>query len=249
MDARATLTGVAAGLLALLMVGWPPGAIGSPDQGNSTATPGQGTTTPEPGNQTATADGGNATGSGEAGNASKGIRYDFDHVEATYAAAFQVRAGDDVDNASWALALAGPGRVLNVTYGVVRFWSGNDSSQAGGEGFVKLEGPNGTRRFISNSATYSYYDGGARRTAGTEFSSHKRIENNTLVKDFTPPVFSVHLWRLFAEDGNRTSLFLTTWTGWEAQDQFWKGPPVAQLWREVPGTFVSAGAATDWGDA
>jgi hypothetical protein len=153
-----------------------------------------------------------------------------------------------MDNASqdgWARDLAGDNGTLNVTYGILRFWSTEQPTSVGGEAFLKVEGPNGSLRFLGNSGAWDYYndsDASTVKTAKLEFSSHKQVVNGTVVKDFTPPVLSVHLWRALDENGTLQEMMIATWGDWgNGFDEFWKGRPVHNTWTMVPGTLHEAG--------
>ncbi|HJQ93377.1 MAG TPA: hypothetical protein VJ874_03715 [Candidatus Thermoplasmatota archaeon] len=245
---RPTIPAILAALL--MLAAWPPAATGDDGGGTEGASGSQTDPPSQDSRGNGTAEDGDGSPNGTVGQSDpKGLRYDFDRVEATYAASFQVVA-HDVGAGDWGLALAGPDGTLNVTLGVLRFWREGDPGSAGNESFLKVEGPNGTRRFLGNSGSWTQDGNGTPATAMLEFSSHKRLENDTVVKDFAPPVLSVHLWRAFDASGNRTELLLSTWGDWEeGQREFWKGRPARNLWALVPDTFREAGEPLAGGDA
>lgn len=180
--------------------------------------------------------------------AKAGTKLSFDHVEAEYASRFLVRM-DNASQGGWGRDLAGDDGLLNVTYGILRFWSDDEPTGVGGASFLKVEGPNGSRRFLGNSGSWTYWNDtypGVVRTAKLEFTTSTQVANGSLVTDFTPPVLSVHLWRSFNEtDGHLDELMVATWDDWDAGfDEFWKGRPVHNTWTLVPGSLVDAGEPT-----
>jgi hypothetical protein len=232
---RATALAVLAALLATGAVLASPNNVDGSSSTGPSATPGAGNATSQADTQTTA-------------SIKEGPKLVFDHVEAEYASRFTVHM-DNASQGGWGRALSGDAGILEVTYGVLRYWSGDNATAVGGEAFLKVEGPNGARRFLANSGSWTYWNDtwpGVVRTAKLEFSSDKQVVNGTIVKDFTPPVYSVHLWRAFNETtGDLDELMIATWDDWpEGFDAFWKGRPTNNTWSLVPATFIEAGLPT-----
>lgn len=152
------------------------------------------------------------------------LRYDFDEVEVLLGAAFSA-IPTSVPVANWSTDIAGgPHEPLEVLYGVVNLKTTGSGDT--GEEFIKVSGPNGTERFLANSMTTRWYGDEGQyeklRSNKTLFWSAKKLENNTVIKDFTGPIKSVILQKEFDEDQNLTSikLFFSD-EGKKAAQEFW----------------------------
>lgn len=187
---------------------------------------------------------------GLAAVAKETARYEFEDVRAAYGLAFVADPPAD-GNATWMTELAGgPGQPLNVTYGFVELLQ--DGTWHRSEPFVRLSGPGGSKAYLLNSCTWRQADGGLQ--AKGDYSWHKRIENSSLVKDFSPPASAV----LFVRDqdaaGNLTGLRFQPFAGianpdaTEAERQdFWLGPaPTEGMWTARMDSLTEAGVRPDW---
>jgi len=124
------------------------------------------------------------------------IRYDFDRVKAVYGLNFQARPQTGVSPDSWIAQLAGgPTEPITVLFGAVYMYK--DGQNVGKEHFLKVEGKNGSRRFLENSLKNTYaHDGDSAPSTITQFFwSAKQLEGETIVKNFEPPIISTTLWR------------------------------------------------------
>lgn len=118
--------------------------------------------------------------------AGAGITYNFDEVKVTYAAEFIASPVSAEDN-KWFTELAGgKDKPLTILYGVVSLKTTENNSEMTEE-FIKISGVNGSERFLLNS--WSKRDGYEKSLLW----SAKKLEGNTVVKDFSQPIKSVTL--------------------------------------------------------
>jgi len=152
------------------------------------------------------------------------ISYDFDEVNVVYAASFTAKPIAGVDpSGTWVADLVGDDKTVTVTYGIVELKKGGEV--LGTEEFLKVGGPNGSKRFLINSAAYDYYEGTTKyNRIRSFFWSAKKLEGTSVVKDFTKPIYSASLSRKFDESGNMYSFFLSfSNEGEQASQDFWQG--------------------------
>ncbi len=66
----------------------------------------------------------------------------------------------------------------------------------GTEKFIKIGGTAGSARFLLNSGLYHYYEDNANpRSIRSFFWSAKKLVDNVVIKDFTPPIASISIYR------------------------------------------------------
>ena len=155
------------------------------------------------------------------------VRYDFDRVKAVYGLEFQARPQAGVSADSWIAQLAGgPTEPISVLFGAVYLYK--DGQNVGKEHFLKVEGKNGSRRFLENSMknTFAQEGDSAPSTIAQFFWSAKQLEGDSIIKNLTSPIISTTLWRDPNPNGG-TMLSVTGLTldfsndGNAAADAFW----------------------------
>lgn len=146
------------------------------------------------------------------------LTYDFDEVDVIYAAEFEVNVAGEERN--WFTNLAGKDNTIKVIYGIVSL---SNSTSIIRDEFIKVTGAQGTERFLLNSSYYDHYeDGSSLKTAKSFFWSAKKIEGTNVVKDFTPPIKSLTLYRDFNPDHSLSSIRVyPSDDGNAALDEFW----------------------------
>ena len=154
----------------------------------------------------------------------EGIRYEFDEVEVRYAGQF-VGSPVNVKPDNWLAVLAeGNDKPIEVIYGVISFKK-EGALLPFKEEFIKVSGDNQSDRFLMNSASYSYHEdtptpkevvnpapvptSSVLKFSNTEFSSHKKVEDSNVIKDFTPPIRLIFLRRAFDEHQELEGLVLS----------------------------------------
>lgn len=173
------------------------------------------------------------------------VRYDFDDVEASYAAEFTAEPQEGVDPDCWIVQIAGGiDKPVDVLYGVI------DLKKQGvvqmSEEFIRVSGEGGSERFLINSAAFDYYEGtGGYSSIRSLFWSAKKVVENSVVKDFTPPVKSIILSREF-DEFQQLSVFTLSFSdeGQDAQNDFWSGFPAENIYQADMNTANQAGEAT-----
>lgn len=171
--------------------------------------------------------------------------YDFDEVEVKYAAEFVARPivkPGTVDAENWAVRIAGGvDKTITVLYGVVDLKKGGTA--IGSEEFIKVSGAGGSERFLLNSAAYDYYTGTANyRKLKSFFWSAKKLEGTSIVKDFTPPIISIALYREFNESQQPQSMTLAfSNDGQRAVDEFWTRMPAGNFYEADMGVLNQSG--------
>jgi len=178
----------------------------------------------------------------------------YDDVHVLYAQSFLADPGPGAGNATAANATwmdrMADGGPLNVTYGVLLLHHGSEWVPS--EAFLRVAGPGGEREFFGNSCANVQQADGTMQARG-EYSSHKRLVNGTIIKDFTPPVVAVILLRDRDANGTLLSTRLATdagQAGVEGSTWFWTGPaPEQGLWTVRPGSMREAGERpSSWGE-
>lgn len=168
------------------------------------------------------------------------VKYDFDEVEVSYAAQFTARPQGSAGG--WAARLAGDGdKPLQVLYGVVKLKKAGQVAFS--EEFIKVTGEGGSVRLLVNSARFAYYPGTAQfQDINSFFWSAKKIQDATVVKDFTPPITSITLLRKF-DEGQKLYAILLSFSddGQRAQEEFWATDPKENLYKADLSTLVQAG--------
>jgi len=163
--------------------------------------------------------------------AGEGIKYDFDEVEVINAAEFKAKpVSVEADN--WLAELAGgKDKPITVLYGVVNLKKNQEIFIT--EEFIKITGENGSERFLLNSGVYDYYYGTSKyQSIKSFFWSAKRLVDNVVVKDFTPPIKSITFYREFDENQNIYKVILSSSNdGEEALQKFWSTVPTENLYQ------------------
>lgn len=173
------------------------------------------------------------------------IRYDFDEVEVIYAAEFNANPVN-VQEGNWLAELAGgTEKPITVLYGVVNLKENQETLIA--EEFVKVSGEKGSERFLVNSASYDYYEGTNKyKCIKSFFWSAKKLVDNVVVKDFTPPIKSITFYREFDENQNiYTVLFSSSNDGESASQEFWSAVPTENLYEADIDSLIDTGDSTE----
>ncbi len=176
--------------------------------------------------------------------AAESIRYDFDDVEVRYAAEFTAKPVS-VDPNNWIVQIAGGvDQPITVLYGVVNLKKGGETQLS--EEFIKVGGAGGSERFLLNSAAYDYYEGTSNyKDVKSFFWSAKKLVDNSVVKDFTPPIKSITFYRKFNESQQMTSIMLSfSNDGEQASAEFWSSVPTQNLYEADINTLNQSGIPT-----
>lgn len=156
-------------------------------------------------------------------SAGDGVTYNLDSIKVTYAAEFTALP-QSAEGSNWFTNLAGgTDKPLQILYGVVEL-NFEGSGQGITEEYIKITGINGSESFLANSMTTGWYDGGNTKLEyrKTFFWSAKKLEGNTVVKDFSGPIKSVTLKKNFDRDQNLVSINLYfSGDGEKANQEFW----------------------------
>ena len=172
--------------------------------------------------------------------------YEFDSVEVRYAAQFTALP-PNVKPDNWLAALAGGNqKPIQVIYGAVIFKK-DGQTQPFKEDFVKVTGKNSSARFLMNSLVNHFYAGTSKlRDSNTEFSSHKKVEGNNIIKDFTPPIRLIYFQRAFDEAQKLKAITLESLIGavWAAQHSGTGLPDGQDEYQADLTTLVQAGEPT-----
>ncbi|MBI2515050.1 hypothetical protein HYV91_02610 [Candidatus Wolfebacteria bacterium] len=172
------------------------------------------------------------------------IRYDFDEVEVRYAAEFTARSAN-VDPGNWIVQIAGGvDQPITVLYGVVNLKRGGENQLV--EEFIRVSGQGGSERFLLNSAVYNYYEGTTNyRDIKSFFWSAKKLVDNSVVKDFTPPIKSINLHRTFSASQQINSIQLSfSSNGEQAAAEFWSSLPTENLYGADSNAINQSGVPT-----
>jgi hypothetical protein len=127
--------------------------------------------------------------------------YDFDAVEVTYAATLTAQLPEQ-PTGTWVDTIVGTSREIDVTYGIVNLIHSDSDSDADGfeEEFIKIAGEHGAKRFLLNSGKFEYYENSdKKKQVKSFFWSAKKLVENSVVKNFELPIYSVILIRHFDE--------------------------------------------------
>jgi len=176
------------------------------------------------------------------------IRYDFDEVEVSYASEFRALPQEGVDPECWIVQIAGGiDKPIDVLYGVVNLKRQGAVQMS--EEFIRVSGEGGSERFLINSAVFDYYEEtGGYSSIKSLFWSAKKVVDSSVVKDFTPPVKSIILSREFNESQQLSSFNLSfSNEGQDAQNDFWSGMPIENIYLADMTTANQAGEATSVG--
>jgi len=176
--------------------------------------------------------------------AAEGIKYDFDDVEVKYAAEFTAKPVS-VDPNNWVVQIAGGvDKPITVLYGVVNLKKGGEIQLS--EEFIKVGGEGGSERFLLNSAAYDYYEGTSNyKDIKSFFWSAKKLVDNSVVKDFTPPIKSITFYRKFNEAQQMYSIVLSfSNDGEQAGAEFWSSIPTQNLYQADTNTLNQSGVPT-----
>lgn len=158
------------------------------------------------------------------------IKYDFDEVEVKYAAEFTAKPVS-VDPDNWIVQIAGGvDKPVTVLYGVVNLKKDGEIQVS--EEFIKVSGEGSSERFLVNSASYDYYEGTSNyRNIKSFFWSAKKVVDTSIVKDFTPPIKSIILYRKFNEAQQMENIVLSfSNDGEKAHTEFWLDMPTENLY-------------------
>lgn len=176
--------------------------------------------------------------------AAESIKYDFDDVEVKYAAEFTAKPVS-VDPNNWIVQIAGGvDKPITVLYGVVNLKKGGETQLS--EEFIKVGGEGGSERFLLNSAAYDYYEGTNNyKDIKSFFWSAKKLVDNSVVKDFTPPIKSITFYRKFNESQQMYSIVLSfSNDGEQASAEFWSSIPTQNLYEADTSTLNQSGVPT-----
>ena len=169
-------------------------------------------------------------------SAGESATYDFDEVNVIYAAEFQALSVS-AQPGQWFTDIAGGAdQPLTILYGIVSLKTLNPYGEITEE-FIKITGKNGSERFLLNSFS--------RQGSQTQsfFWSAKKLEGNTVIKDFTPPIKSVTLQKTYGPDRNLASIELSfSSEGDKTANEFWTGTlPQANLYHADMATLHTTG--------
>ncbi len=178
--------------------------------------------------------------------AAESITYDFDDVNVLYAAEFTAKPIDGVDSSyTWIsdMVKGEDSKRITVTYGVVELKKNGEVLVT--EEFIKVHGPDGSKRFLVNSASYDYY-GGTNKFSEIKsfFWSAKKLEGTSVVKNFTKPIYSTCFSRKFDENGNRYSFYLSFSNNGEEHSQECTGGTATMMFEADTGSIEESGDAT-----
>ena len=176
--------------------------------------------------------------------AAESIKYDFDDVEVKYAAEF-IAKPVSVDPNNWIVSIAGGvDQSVTVLYGVVNLRKGGETQFS--EEFIKVSGQGGSERFLLNGAAYDYYEGTSNyKDVKSFFWSAKKLVDNSVVKDFTPPIKSITFYRKFNESQQMSSIVLSfSNDGQQAGSDFWSSVPTENLYEADINTLNQSGVPT-----
>ncbi len=158
--------------------------------------------------------------------------YNFDDVEVLYAARFEASL-INADTGTWVDTID-TNKKIRVIYGTVNLIGKTNAT----EEFIKIGEGNNSRRFLVNSVSIDYYkecnEGACINTENTRkiksfFWSAKKLEGNVIVKDFSPPIYSVILIREYDTRGSIVSFKLSFSNNGELhQTQFWDNSEIVQ---------------------
>ncbi len=158
-----------------------------------------------------------------------------DEVQVNVIAEFTVNP-ISVEGNNWFTDIAGGlDKPLKIIYGKLKLIK-MGSQVTIDHDFIKISGENGSQRFLVNSGGTGWYDEGTYKKLKylkLLFWSAKRLEGNTLVKDFSLPIYSVVLKKNFDENQKLTSIdvFFSS-EGQKSNEQFWSGvDPVTNVYQ------------------
>lgn len=173
--------------------------------------------------------------------AAESIRYDFDEVEVKYATEFTANPVN-IESDNWIVQIAGGvEKPITVIYGV--FNLKKDGEVQVSDEFIKVNGEGGSERFLLNSATYDYYEDTANyKDIKSFFWSAKKVVDDSVVKDFTPPIKSITFYRRLNEAQQISSLVLSfSNDGERASSEFWSSAPTENLYEADMGSLNQSG--------
>ena len=130
------------------------------------------------------------------------VRYDFDDIEILSAESFNITPIIGVESDTWADELRGSSKKLTATYSVFNL-KRDGQVVIEDEEFLKIEGPNGMKRFL---VTHKSYNGDEERSF---FWSAKQIQGDWLIKNFTLPIYSTSLLKKIDESGEVYRILLS----------------------------------------
>lgn len=131
------------------------------------------------------------------------IRYDFDGIELLEIEQFNASKIGSGSN-TWADTIAGNSNSIEVTHAVFNLEKNGQVMKAEEE-YIKIKGQNGEKRFLYNSGGGFLSLGGGLRSTQKQFWSAKQLIGDDVVKDKTPPVYSVVLWEILNEQNSLVS--------------------------------------------
>jgi hypothetical protein len=176
--------------------------------------------------------------------AAEGIKYEFDEVEVVYAAEFTAKSMN-VEANNWLAELAGgKDKSITVLYGIINLKKNGETLIV--EEFIKVGGEKGSERFLLNSASYDYYEETSKyQSIKSFFWSAKKLVDNAVVKDFTPPTKSITFYRKFDENQNIYTIILSSSNdGEKASQEFWTTIPTENLYQADIDTLLHTGDPT-----
>ncbi|MCM3628215.1 S-layer homology domain-containing protein [Paenibacillus glycanilyticus] len=127
------------------------------------------------------------------------IKYDFDRIEVVYAAEFAVSPRYAAAE-HWLTTLAGgTDKPVHILYGIVHLFTGEQFIE---EQFISMSGEGGSERFLSNSMSNEFDElSMLKKQTSIQFWSGKKLDESTVVKDYTQPIKSVTLVQSFDQQG------------------------------------------------
>ncbi|MFA6022465.1 MAG: hypothetical protein WC781_00070 [Candidatus Pacearchaeota archaeon] len=135
------------------------------------------------------------------------VRYDFDEVEILSTEVFNITKSSP-GQITWADGLLGESNNLEVTHAVFNLKK-NGQVLRNSEEYLKVEGSNGDKRFLLNSGGGYIYLGEGLKSVEKQFWSAKQLIGDDIVKDKTPPIYSVNLLEILDEQNKLISAKLS----------------------------------------
>jgi len=130
-------------------------------------------------------------------------RYDFDEVEILSTEQFNISKTEEGPN-TWADILSGNQNKLEVTTAMFNL-KRDGQILKNEEEYLKVMGPGGEKRFLYNSGGGFIYLAGGLKSINKQFWSAKQLIGDDVIKDKTPPVYSVTLSSTLNEDNKFVS--------------------------------------------
>jgi len=168
------------------------------------------------------------------------VRYDFDEVEILSIEQFNASRIGDGPN-TWADIISGDADNLEVTHAVFNL-KRNGQVMKDEEEYLKVKGEDGEKRFLYNSGGGFTYLGGGLKSTKKQFWSAKQLIGDDVVKNKTPPVYSVTLWATLDEQNNLVSAklaFSDDGLNLETRERYFDWKIVQNITEEPPESNIS----------